>query len=44
MDEKEKHIKEIKEQEEKKERSLREKSALDKRYNYLQKEFRKKLH
>jgi DNA repair protein SbcC/Rad50 len=42
MDEKEKHIKEVKEQEEKKEISIREKTALEKRYNYLQKEIREK--
>jgi len=41
-DEKEKYKKEIKQNEEQKERSIREKTALEKRYNYLQKELREK--
>ncbi len=41
-DEKEKYSKEIKEKEEQKERSIREKTALEKRHNYLQKELREK--
>lgn len=42
IDEKEKYSKEIKEKEEQKERSIREKTALEKRHNYLQKELREK--
>ncbi len=42
ISEKEKHIKEVKEHEGKKEISTREKTALEKRYNYLQKELREK--
>jgi len=41
-DEKKKYLKEMKEKEEQKERSNREKTALEKRYNYLQKELREK--